>query len=473
VADERRIRRRDETAYGRDPRSVPQPPTGMPADPAEQLDPFGGSVIDSGPLWARRHRRQWRETDWLDPAPYVGEPDEAPVQPSALRARATAARRHFLPLPIENIDRHLGAGEEVLHDDRPALAWFLVRKVAWLLALAVVVAAMLVSLLEGWGWAAGFFAVVAVVIVVVLFVMRLDDRYTAYVITNARMIRMSGVLRNDVESIPWVRVTDVHFEQSFVERLFGYATLHIQSANEHTGLRRMSGIDDFESFTHHLTDMIVAKQGATTPLGRRSDYAIMPANRGLIAFRRKQREQRVRSALVVEDATPNAGGPAVVIRAADAAPGPGTTQPGTTGPGATAAGATAPGDLGRDDDTVAGPPVPGATSRPAPAPTRPTVPRVRIAEPEPEPDPGQGPVTTARMAIPGRLRRKRPDGGTPAPDPALPQDLSDMARVARSEMEADRRRQDDLLGRTGPDTGSGGEAGRDEEPGRDAPGPRD
>jgi membrane protein YdbS with pleckstrin-like domain len=425
VADQGRFGRRDDTAHGRDPQAVVHPPGEYPPDPVHQLDPFGGSVVDSGPVWSRRHRRQWRQTGWVDPAPHVGESLEAPVQPSPLRARATAARRHFLPLPIENIDRHLGAGEEVLHHDRPALAWFLVNKLAWVFGLAVLVAALLVSLLKGWEWAALIFGIGAVVVVVALSGMRLDDRYTAYVITNARMIRMSGVLRNDVESIPWVRVTDVHFQQSFVERLLGYATLHIESANENTGLRQMSGIDDFESFTRHLTDMIVAKQGATTPLGRRSDYTITPVSRGLVAFRRKQREQRVGSALVVdgEDGVPP------TAAAAQAA--------------ATEAAASA--------DTLVGQPAPAPTPTPAPGPTPPPsdVPRVRVAEPDPEPDLGEGPVTTARMAIPGRLRRKRPDDGTPAPDPALPQDLSDMSRVARSEMAADRRRQDDLLGRTG------------------------
>jgi membrane protein YdbS with pleckstrin-like domain len=424
VADQGRFGRRDDTAHGRDPQAVVHPPGEYPPDPVRQLDPFGGSVVDSGPVWSRRHRRQWRQTGWVDPAPHVGESLEAPVQPSPLRARATAARRHFLPLPIENIDRHLGAGEEVLHHDRPALAWFLVNKLGWVFGLAVLVAAVLVSLLKGWEWPALIFGVAAVVVVVALSGMRLDDRYTAYIITNARMIRMSGVLRNDVESIPWVRVTDVHFQQSFVERLLGYATLHIESANENTGLRQMSGIDDFESFTRHLTDMIVAKQGATTPLGRRSDYTITPVSRGLVAFRRKQREQRVGSALVVdgEDGVP----PAAAAQAA-----------------ATEAAASA--------DTLVGQPAPAPAPASTPSPTPPpsNVPRARVAEPDPEPDLGEGPVTRARMAIPGRLRRKRPDDGTPAPDPALPQDLSDMSRVARSEMAADRRRQDDLLGRTG------------------------
>ena len=426
MADQGRFGRRDDTAHGRDPQAVVQPPGDYPPDPVRQLDPFGGSVVDSGPVWSRRHRRQWRQTGWVDPAPHVGESLEAPVQPSPLRARATAARRHFLPLPIENIDRHLGAGEEVLHHDRPALAWFLVNKLGWVFGLAVLVAAVLVSLLKGWEWPALIFGVAAVVVVVALSGMRLDDRYTAYIITNARMIRMSGVLRNDVESIPWVRVTDVHFQQSFVERLLGYATLHIESANENTGLRQMSGIDDFESFTRHLTDMIVAKQGATTPLGRRSDYTITPVSRGLVAFRRKQREQRVGSALVVdgEDGVPP------TAAAAQAA--------------ATEAAASA--------DTLVGQPAPAPRHpRPRPRPRRLRRTCHGPGSPSPTPSP-----TWGRGRSQGRAWRSPAACGASGPTTARRRPTRRFRRTCptcpgsrRSEMAADRLRQDDLLGRTG------------------------
>ena len=106
------------------------------------------------------------------------------------------------------------------------------------------------------------------------------------------MIRMSGVVSLKVESIPWVRVTDTSFTQDFLERLIGTYTVNIESANETAGLRRMRGIAQHEDFERHMTDMIVAKQGATVPLGRRSDYSVMPPDRSYRGFRGRERDRR-------------------------------------------------------------------------------------------------------------------------------------------------------------------------------------
>jgi membrane protein YdbS with pleckstrin-like domain len=306
--------------------------------------------------------------------------------------RVRAARKHFLPLPIESVQTHLGGGEEVLHADGPTFAWFLVHRLLYLLLLGVLAVGFGASLRQGWGIGAAVIAAATVIVLLVLYFQRLTDRYTAYIITNARMIRMAGVVKQSVESIPWVRVTDIHFEQSPLERILGYATLHIQSANENTGLAHMSGIGDPEEFNHHLVDMVVAKQGASVPLGRRSDYNVLPPDRGLGAFRRKRRTEKVPgSQLTVEPAT------AAAEAASDAAEAAGD---------AADAAAVAADQAGQ-----------AAAAATVPA----------------------GPVTE-----PGsRLRRRRQVEA----DPALPTDLSDMARVSLSQMEADRLRQDQLLGR--------------------------
>jgi hypothetical protein len=227
--------------------------------------------------------------------------------------------------------------------------------------------AFVVSVRQGWELAAAALPFVALLVLVVLAFQRMADRYTAYVITNARMIRMSGVLNNSVESIPWIRVTDVHFERSFVERLLGCATLNIESANETMGLRRMSGIADPFEFNRNLVDMVVAKQGPSVPLGRRSDYNIMPPARSLF---RKRAPRATESQLVVDE--------------------------------------------------------------PAPA----------VAA-----DEGEALDATEETAEVGPT----PYSGQVVPDPELPTDLSNMDALGRSEMAADRRRQDHLLGREGGD----------------------
>jgi hypothetical protein len=141
--------------------------------------------------------------------------------------------------------------------------------------------------------------------------------------------------------------------------------------------------------------MVVAKQGASVPLGRRSDYNILPPPRGVSAFLRRRRHERSSgSNLVVESAA----------EAADAA--------------ADAADAAADAAVAADR-AAAG--VPTSEVPTAEVPIQP------------------GPVTDTGP----RLRRRRQVEA----DPELPTDLSDMARVGRSQMAADRRRQDDLLGR--------------------------
>jgi membrane protein YdbS with pleckstrin-like domain len=364
LSDDRRFRRRRSGEAAGSPEagsSVYHPPS---ADIPDQASPQWGSVIETRAFWRRQERR--RRSARARPAPSTDEP--ATISSSPFRERASAARAHFLPLPEETVYRHLGRGEQVLHQDSPALSWFIFSNALWFVGLAALVALFIISLMEGWEWGALACLVGALVLVVILGFMRMAERYTSYVITNARMMRMSGVFNLGVESIPWVRVTDIRFSQGFIERAISTCTLNIDSANENAGLRRMSGIADPETFNRHLTDMVVAKQGATTPLGRESDYMVMPPDRSWAGFRKKKRARREVSVLVVE-------------------------------------------------------------------------------EPSPPPPPG-GDVAGEEAASARSAGRGRPT--TVDPDPALPDDLSNMEQVSATQMEADRKRQDTMLGRDQP-----------------------
>jgi hypothetical protein len=370
VTDERRVRRRRSGEAAQGPEagsSVSHPPaSGLP----DQASAQGGSVIETKALWRRQERKARRADQRVDPTRAQAPVPADSAPPSE---RASGARSHFLPLPEETVDRHLGAGERVLHQDSPAFSWFIVSHLLWFLGLALLIAGVVVCLLKGWGWATLACIAGALLVMGILFLIRTEERYTSYVITNARMMRMQGVFNLGVESIPWVRVTDIRFSQDFVERIISVCTLNIDSANETAGLRRMRGIADPEEFNRHLTDMIVAKQGPAEPLGRRSDYTVMPPDRSLLGFKRK-RAGTERSVLVVDPAAAAAGEPGV-------------------------------------EEVV-------VTEEEAPAPA---------------------PAPAAR----------RPPMEVEA-DPALPSDLSDMAKVSRKEMEADRKRQDTLLGRDTP-----------------------
>ena len=122
----------------------------------------------------------------------------------------------------------------------------------------------------------------------VLVLRRLGDRYTSYVVTDARIMRIQGVVSRRAHSIPWVRVTDLTIEQSLTGRLFGYATLHIESANEDSGLRDLEGVSDPMQFNQYVVDMVVAKQGTTA-----AGVGARPASRGRPACGRGLRRVRM------------------------------------------------------------------------------------------------------------------------------------------------------------------------------------
>ncbi|HEY8526626.1 MAG TPA: PH domain-containing protein [Acidimicrobiales bacterium] len=299
-----------------------------PAFPVEKSgDPLGGHPVEEPTrFWWSRRRRSSTYDDGIPTAPLQ---DPAPVSRSVLGERLSALRNRYFPTPDEVIPTYLGSGEQVLHTDHPSFRFFVVDKLLYILILIGAVGGGFYCLARGWDWPALALFVVAVVVLVMLVFMRVADKYRSYVITNARMMRIEGVLSRRIESIPWVRVTDVHFRQSALERMLGYATLDIESANETMGLRHMQGIADPVTFNQHLMDMVVAKQGPATPLGRRSEYNILQEDRSFFARRRRRKAAERRRRLILDDG-PEAGteGPRE-----DA-----TEQlPGTIGSGSTAA----------------------------------------------------------------------------------------------------------------------------------------
>jgi membrane protein YdbS with pleckstrin-like domain len=292
-------------------------------------DPLGGHPIDE-PMrfwWSRR-----RKPTFDDGIPTAPIDDPAPVSRSLLRERVHQSRSRHFPLPDEAVYNYLGSGEQVLHIDHPSFRYFVVSKFVYFLALIAAGVGVVYCLGEGWTLAAEILLGVMAAIVVYLFFLRLGDRYTSYVITNARMIRMSGIVSRKIESIPWVRVTDVQFQQSALERMLGYATLDIESANENMGLRHMQGIADPVTFNHHLMDMVVAKQGPAAPLGRRSEYQILQSDKGLFGRRRRRQAEEQRRRLILDDG-PEAGTEVRPVDATEQFAGPTAATPGTGGPG--------------------------------------------------------------------------------------------------------------------------------------------
>jgi membrane protein YdbS with pleckstrin-like domain len=303
LSDESRFRRfRPGEAAGSpdDGEPVDHPP---PDDLPDQVAAHRGSVYESRPFGRGEPSGKASQRKRRTPGRDRSRPSRGTTRRSG-EARTRTYRRHFLPMPDETLSRHLGAGEQVLLSDSPALAWFVVSQWLWFAGAGLMLAGLFISLLQGWWWGALACVAGLLLVALIMYFIRLEERYTAYVITNARMIRMSGVVNLKVESIPWVRVTDISFTQEFLERLVGTYTVNIESANETAGLRRMEGIANHEDFERHMTDMIVAKQGATTPLGRRSDYSVREPDRSWGGLRRKAKSGHDKTVFEAEPPEP-------------------------------------------------------------------------------------------------------------------------------------------------------------------------
>jgi membrane protein YdbS with pleckstrin-like domain len=242
----------------------------------------------------------------------VKEPEESELverSPSLLRrvgASLAETRRRVLPLPDEVIDQYLGHGERMIHNDHPSFRNFMVENTLLFVGLLVAGVLFLAITFNGSLAGAAVLLLILSIVLLVLVLKRLGDRYTSYVVTDTRIMRISGIVSRRAHSIPWVRVTDLTIEQSLAGRFFGYATLHIESANEDSGLRDLDGVSDPLQFNQYVVDMVVAKQGATAPVWeQRGEPAPIASERGL---RRVRSSRRRRGS--GDDRAPSGGRPA-------------------------------------------------------------------------------------------------------------------------------------------------------------------
>lgn len=271
--------------------------------------------------------------------------------PSWLRRtgrRLAEARRRVLPLPDEVIDQFLGNGERMIYDDHPSFRSFVVENTLLFVGFFILAVLFLATTFNGSVAAGLLILFVLTIVLLALLLRRLGDRYTSYVVTDTRIMRISGIISRRAHSIPWVRVTDLTIEQSLVGRLFGYATLHIESANEDSGLRDLEGVSDPMRFNQAVVDMVVAKQGATEPeWARRGESPPVQMSTGLRRIRMSRRRR-------AEGEPPDAGRRAAAAAAVEAAR---TAGAGAAGPEGDASG----GDRARDPRRVRiGDPVEGA-----------------------------------------------------------------------------------------------------------------
>lgn len=153
---------------------------------------------------------------------------------------------------------YLVPDERVVLEETRSVRGFLVAQAHWLVL--VVVALVAVASFEEPLLTTVAFAA-AIVLAVYLGVEALQAWFTRYVVTDLRVLRVSGVLNRHAEFIPWGKVTDVTRSESLVQWFAHTATIRIESANERSGFRAIDDVDDPDHFYRVLVKMVDRKQG--------------------------------------------------------------------------------------------------------------------------------------------------------------------------------------------------------------------
>jgi uncharacterized membrane protein YdbT with pleckstrin-like domain len=166
----------------------------------------------------------------------------------------------FIESPASIMENYLIADETVYFVDRPAPVTLLNKEMLIAFALAVFI---IVRVGSARAVAFGFFIILAVAIW--LGVKSIRYRYTRYIITSLRVMRMTGVFDRKYYWIPWQRVTDLGFQQTIIGRIFGFATIQIDSANEQSGLKALSDLDDPWQFQQWVTRLVGRRQRYINP----------------------------------------------------------------------------------------------------------------------------------------------------------------------------------------------------------------
>lgn len=150
---------------------------------------------------------------------------------------------------------NLGEGETVVKDIKPEgkLKWYFFIKEG--LAISILMAIMLPGLLlslfaslilksEVSSFLGGYLIFAGASFIFGFFIgyiiAALRYRKQHYWITNKRVIYKRGLIGYRVTSIPYERISDIIISRSFLERIFGFGSLHVQTlAGQMTGRSRM------------------------------------------------------------------------------------------------------------------------------------------------------------------------------------------------------------------------------------------
>jgi membrane protein YdbS with pleckstrin-like domain len=177
---------------------------------------------------------EFDQPPWIDPAELAGLQGEGPS--------ASAARR---VLPLEDEPSNLVA-RYLFPTERYRGEW---RRHLIHLASPITVGAV-ATLALGWlsGLAARFAGVSWLSLILFLFWLAImgylgwrvaDWHFDRFILTNKRVMKVSGIITRKVAMMPLLRVTDMKYEQTPLGRILNYGTFVLESAGQDQALREV------------------------------------------------------------------------------------------------------------------------------------------------------------------------------------------------------------------------------------------
>ena len=83
-----------------------------------------------------------------------------------------------------------------------------------------------------------------------------------FVVTSARLLLATGVVKKTVNMMPLTKVTDMRFERSPAGRLFGYGTFIVESAGQDQALRNINHLPYPEQLYIEVCGLIFKDPGS-------------------------------------------------------------------------------------------------------------------------------------------------------------------------------------------------------------------
>jgi hypothetical protein len=83
-------------------------------------------------------------------------------------------------------------------------------------------------------------------------------RIDRIVVTDQRVVEVSGLLTRSVASMPLMKVTDMTYRRSPWGRMLGYGELVLESAGQHQGLSRIAYLPYPDDFYRTVTALVTA-----------------------------------------------------------------------------------------------------------------------------------------------------------------------------------------------------------------------